>query len=209
MNGTGHGPHSPGQPPIRSSSSPDPRTGANSAQSSPVSSPTDFRFSGASPVLGHPLGPPASGSRGPSPSGLSSSPLPPSAIPPRVSSHQDLQEQRLGSQSSHQSLAESTKSGATVKDGTGSSSGHTPRRGRGEPTYCGSCGQVVHGQFVRAMGKVYHLTCFRCTVCFCPFYPTRQLTGSGLQQSCCAEVFPRRRRRWHISLVRKGLLRPA
>lgn len=35
-------------------------------------------------------------------------------------------------------------------------------RSRGEPTYCGQCEQVVHGQFVRAMGKVYHLNCFRC-----------------------------------------------
>jgi hypothetical protein len=38
------------------------------------------------------------------------------------------------------------------------------RSKRGEPTYCGQCGQVVHGQFVRAMSKVFHLNCFRCKV---------------------------------------------
>lgn len=37
-------------------------------------------------------------------------------------------------------------------------------RTRGEPTYCGQCEQTVQGQFVRAMGKVYHLNCFRCKV---------------------------------------------
>ncbi|KAI9636708.1 uncharacterized protein MKK02DRAFT_25397 [Dioszegia hungarica] len=34
-----------------------------------------------------------------------------------------------------------------------------------DPTYCGQCNLVVHGQFVRAMGKVYHLNCFRCKDC--------------------------------------------
>jgi hypothetical protein len=41
---------------------------------------------------------------------------------------------------------------------------HRVGRSKGEPTYCGQCGQVVHGQFVRAMGKVFHLNCFRCKV---------------------------------------------
>lgn len=29
---------------------------------------------------------------------------------------------------------------------------------------CGSCGTAVKGQYVRAMGKIYHLDCFRCRV---------------------------------------------
>ena len=52
--------------------------------------------------------------------------------------------------------------------GEGSASGHgdtTPKPGKLEgPTSCGQCGQGVRGQFVRAMGKVYHLQCFRCKV---------------------------------------------
>jgi len=42
--------------------------------------------------------------------------------------------------------------------------GGITRSKRGEPTYCGQCGQIVHGQFVRAMSKVFHLNCFRCKV---------------------------------------------
>ncbi|KEI39980.1 uncharacterized protein L969DRAFT_16655 [Mixia osmundae IAM 14324] len=30
---------------------------------------------------------------------------------------------------------------------------------------CGSCGEAIHGQFVRALGAVYHLDCFRCQDC--------------------------------------------
>ncbi|EIW67038.1 hypothetical protein TREMEDRAFT_69951 [Tremella mesenterica DSM 1558] len=36
----------------------------------------------------------------------------------------------------------------------------------GKPVaYCGQCGEPVHGQFVRALQKVYHLDCFRCKDC--------------------------------------------
>lgn len=49
------------------------------------------------------------------------------------------------------------------KDGSGKDQ-QRQGRSRGEPTFCGHCSQQVHGQFVRAMGKVYHLNCFRCKV---------------------------------------------
>jgi len=44
--------------------------------------------------------------------------------------------------------------------GSGSSGGGTLPSG----SICGSCAKPVKRQFVRAMGKVYHLDCFRCKV---------------------------------------------
>ena len=32
--------------------------------------------------------------------------------------------------------------------------------------YCGTCGDTLTGQFVRALGGTYHLNCFRCRVCY-------------------------------------------
>lgn len=36
---------------------------------------------------------------------------------------------------------------------------------------CSSCGLTMSGQFVRALGNVYHLDCFRCRVCGLSLFP--------------------------------------
>jgi hypothetical protein len=129
--------------PMRSSSSPDPRMN-HSPRGSPSHSPIEDQIN---PVLGP-------SSRGPSPAGSSRSPLPAMAVPPRRSSHING---GMSSHSSQQSLADPEITPLTFPV-------PQTRSKRGEPTYCGQCGQVVHGQFVRAMGHVYHLNCFRCKV---------------------------------------------
>ena len=35
---------------------------------------------------------------------------------------------------------------------------------------CAACGNNMTGQFVRALGVVFHKDCFRCKVCPCPFF---------------------------------------
>jgi hypothetical protein len=149
--------------PIRSSSSPDPmisRNPRNPQSNSPVERGTSAAE--GPPILGSPYSP--SGQRRPSPSDI-----PPHPIPPRMSFHFDPQDRVGNSQTSRSSLSESgsgTDTPTQFADAPGAlSPSSTPRSGRrGEPTYCGQCGQLVHGQFVRAMRKVYHLNCFRCKV---------------------------------------------
>jgi hypothetical protein len=131
--------------PMRSSSSPDPRMG-HSPHGSPSNSPIE-------PVLG-----PPSSSRGISPAGSSRAPL--VAVPPRRSSH--INGSGMSSRSSQQSLGDQDNNTAITP--LTFPVPQTRASKRGEPTYCGQCGQVVHGQFVRAMGHVYHLNCFRCKV---------------------------------------------
>lgn len=147
--------------PLRSSSSPDPWH-ERYQRDSPNDSPTEHRpnIAAGPPILGSPYT--ASGARRPSPANL-----PPHQIPPRTSSHTDLQDRGVTSQTSHSSLSSGAQTPVQLSDlpGSISSQSSTPRsRGRGDPTYCGQCGQLVHGQFVRAMSKVYHLNCFRCKV---------------------------------------------
>lgn len=160
--------------PMRSSTSPDPYTASgNSDRGSPI----DGRAPGPPPALGQPYYPAPS----------LQFPTPQLPAPPRRSSHQnhqaaqshthstphapERQDRSLGSTSSHHSLSASkiTHEGAAAS----AAYSETPRgendrdvratRSR-DPTYCGQCDLVVHGQFVRAMGKVYHLNCFRCKV---------------------------------------------
>lgn len=149
-----NGPETSVNGPMRSSSSPDPRF--SPLQDSPSNSPIERT---PNPVLG----PPQSSSRGPSPAGSSRSTLPPSAVPPRRSSHVD----KAGGMStavSHGSFSDNDMSMPTDVTPLAFPVPQTRSSKRGEPTYCGQCGQVVHGQFVRAMGHVYHLKCFRCKV---------------------------------------------
>lgn len=144
-----------GNGPIRSSSTPDPWLD-RSPRESPSGSPIENR---PNPVLG----PPQSSSRGPSPVGSSRNPLPPLAIPPRRSSQID-KVGGMSTASSSQSLSDTDLSTPTNITPLAFPVPQTRSSKRGEPTYCGQCGQVVHGQFVRAMGHVYHLGCFRCKV---------------------------------------------
>lgn len=149
------GPETAGHGPMRSSSSPDPWLD-RSPRDSPSNSPIDSR---PNPVLG----PPQTSSRGPSPAGSSRSPLPTAVIPPRRSSHIE-KAGGMSTASSQQSLSDNDMSMPTIVTPLAFPVPQTRSSKRGEPTYCGQCGQVVHGQFVRAMGHVYHLNCFRCKV---------------------------------------------
>ena len=160
--------------PLRSSSSPDPWLSHHSSSqgSSPCHSPTEYRSNdssnGPSPSLGPAFSQSSSTPRQPSPGNI-----PPHAIPPRKSSTTDKsrpitpkQPQPAEGSSSQNTLSapQSTADAqlsSTFNNGQGTL---TPRNKRQDPSHCGQCGNVVHGQFVRAMGKVYHLNCFRCKV---------------------------------------------
>lgn len=156
-------PPSAGNGPIRSSTSPDPHAAASHSQ-------------GGSPIDGRPQHAPGNPFY-PAPS--LQFPTPQLPVPPRRSSHQnhlhndiqvasDRHERPLGSQSSHHSLSASnaaTETTSSVQAASEAGRDKDMRVGRSrDPTYCGQCNLVVHGQFVRAMGKVYHLNCFRCKV---------------------------------------------
>lgn len=159
--------------PLRSSSSPEPWS-TNSRGSSPSHSPIDHR---PNMTAGYPT---RNGiaSYDPAPGSIT---MPIPQLPTRKSSVTD-KARPLTPQSSHPSLAGSSKNGSpstptasratsdgppvtSVSDGRSATGGPTPKANkRHEPAQCGQCGNVVHGQFVRAMGKVYHLNCFRCKV---------------------------------------------
>ena len=154
-----NGPHSaPVLPPIRmpelrndrapprSASSPDPRIPEPRQTGQPRSSPAH------SPIDPHPSSslndPFASTPRRPSPTtqnpNLTLAMPVPHPVRPRGSSTGD------------------TPGSSSQRENSGDA---TPKPGKLDgPTACGQCGQGVRGQFVRAMGKVYHLQCFRCKV---------------------------------------------
>lgn len=58
---------------------------------------------------------------------------------------------------------------------------------------CISCGQVIKGQFVRALGAIYHLDCFRCIdcdeVCVTKFFPYKE---DGVTKPLCETDYFRR-----------------
>jgi hypothetical protein len=164
--------------PLRSASSPDPwqsSSGTPHNRGSPSSSPIDG--SRPSVILGPPAHPfPIKSPRGPSPSGSlgsnrergisGSNAAPPSVIPPRGSSFIDS-ERGIASRSSQQSLTDTSGTDHSVPSNPPSLTFPVPQtRSRRGETYCGQCAQVVHGQFVCAMGHVYHLNCFRCKVSY-------------------------------------------
>lgn len=152
-----------GSAPLRSSSSPDPWMNQTSQRSSPSTSPIDHRPNfatghGQVSFQGNLVPPYLHGQeRRPSPASSLTGGRP---LPPR--------------KASDQSTSSQTPSTATFhSDNIGMSDGQPllqwpqPRtRKDGGGTTCGQCAQTVHGQFVRAMGKVYHLNCFRCKVGF-------------------------------------------
>ena len=150
-----------GQP--RSSSSPDPRTSADQRlgpqRTSPHVSPVENRPNAAnalSPPLGPPYDPSSSSStpRRPSPS--------PQTIPMPVPYPAPSRGSSFGDSSARPFDPHSPSTAAGPRLG-GSPPGGSRSRPEGGTT-CGHCGQNVRGQFVRAMGKVYHLQCFRCKV---------------------------------------------
>ncbi|WVQ81510.1 hypothetical protein IAT38_003634 [Cryptococcus sp. DSM 104549] len=180
--------------PLRSSSSPDPWT---TSHSSPNGSPIDHRPNFAGPAsYNAALGPPAhhGGDRRPSPT-LSASSSRPSA--PRHASDRGPSPQRsLGSMGDTGSAASSTiQSVSPGGDGQPLLQWPQPRtRREGGSTACGQCDQVVHGQFVRAMGKVYHLNCFRCKDCnkvvASKFFPVEE-DGGRMYPLCERDYFAR------------------
>lgn len=215
-NGHGHGP-------IRSSSSPDPWLSHSSRGTSPNRSPTDHRGNFAS---GSPLsGPSVLGIQQGEGSGHGE-PLGNVLIPPRSSSQSEYSRPITPESSSHFSVdsydpATTPRNAMDATQAVGTSdrtlqqqqqqqstTGGSTRSGRKhEPAFCGQCGEVVHGQFVRAMGKVYHLHCFRCKVSRVPSTnKTGWADGIGLWKSRCAEVFPSGRARRNVPVVREGLL---
>jgi len=58
---------------------------------------------------------------------------------------------------------------------------------------CISCGKVIKGQFVRALGEIYHLDCFRCIdcdeICVSKFFPYKE---DGITRPLCETDYFRR-----------------
>lgn len=87
---------------------------------------------------------------------------------------------------------------------------------RSRAQVCAKCDLPMTGQFVRALGSVFHLDCFRCQVSPCAMFYAHLRSDSlthdditGLQQSGGRQVFPRRcqGRKWStVSSLRNGLL---
>ncbi|KAK4056836.1 Rho-type GTPase activating protein Rga1 [Microbotryomycetes sp. JL221] len=77
------------------------------------------------------------------------------------------------------------------RDGNSSNEGHT----RGVQV-CAKCQQPMVGQFVRALGTVYHLDCFKCQDCgkvvASKFFPIDADDGSGKQMPLCETDYFRR-----------------
>jgi len=70
-----------------------------------------------------------------------------------------------------------------------------PKTGEKEKTskICISCGKVIKGQFVRALGEIYHLDCFRCIdcdeICVSKFFPYKE---DGITRPLCETDYFRR-----------------
>jgi len=84
--------------------------------------------------------------------------------------------------------------GPSSSTSSGSASGHT----------CAKCGQPMTGQFVRALGLVFHLNCFTCGTSSDP--ERGLMRRRGLQQGRRGQVLPgRRSRRSSVPALRDGL----
>lgn len=145
--------------PTRAASTPDPRTTPRSSQYHP-SIQRDFS---SSPPSSSRLPPPPSQQYGHhlppgsdhSHSSHSHSPLNPN---PNAQHHPYAHSQHSRSQQSQKSQQQLNERPST------SQMSHKSSRNALGQTTCGVCQQPVLGQFVRAMGNVYHLDCFRCKV---------------------------------------------
>lgn len=156
------------QQPPRSTSSPDPRLGADgpgSSRSSPVTSP---RPAASIPPYAHM---PTTGAGVGAQTNFA-------VPPPRVSSFTNAAALATGSGGSDggvtprrsETPTSTTSSHAPPgSGGPGAVQNYQPTqqpsaRRSGSVTYCAKCGLAVRGQFVRALQQVYHLDCFRCRV---------------------------------------------
>ncbi|KPV75517.1 uncharacterized protein RHOBADRAFT_36373 [Rhodotorula graminis WP1] len=87
-------------------------------------------------------------------------------------------------------------SAASSNDGTGREVTRSKRSERGPPATCAKCALPMTGQFVRALGTVYHLDCFRCQDCSkvvaAKFFPIDSPDGGGRQVPLCETDYFRR-----------------
>ncbi|KAF1811355.1 RhoGAP-domain-containing protein [Eremomyces bilateralis CBS 781.70] len=64
------------------------------------------------------------------------------------------------------------------------------------PRFCEKCGEQLQGQFVRALGALWHLECFSCRDCgktvAQKFFPREEEDGSGKQFALCETDYFRR-----------------
>jgi len=62
----------------------------------------------------------------------------------------------------------------------------TPGKKKGIPKICFSCGSVIKGEFIRALGAMYHNDCFKCIdcnkVCVPKFFPCKE---NGILRPLC------------------------
>ncbi|KZT65621.1 RhoGAP-domain-containing protein [Daedalea quercina L-15889] len=79
---------------------------------------------------------------------------------PSSSDHSDNGKGRPGSVHSDSSLHSSS---SAPGGGAGTSTTHTSTSAASTP--CSACGKAMQGAFVRALGTVYHLNCFKCMDC--------------------------------------------
>ncbi|GAA5941120.1 hypothetical protein JCM1841_003063 [Sporobolomyces salmonicolor] len=135
----------------------------------------------------------------PHPHPSSSSHQPPSR-PGSSSSHSHY---GTGSQNHSSSVEGHGREGESDRDRdrrrghSGGSSEGGAKSGKGVgPTNCAKCDLPMTGQFVRALGTVYHLDCFRCQDCnkivAAKFFPIDSPDGSGRQLPLCETDYFRR-----------------
>lgn len=76
---------------------------------------------------------------------------------------------------------------------------------------CSACGKVMQGAFVRALGAVYHLNCFKCMVNRHYTLPVAfsQTSFIGLRYCCGFKVLPHRRPGWQATSSVRARLLPA
>ncbi|KAL2891858.1 Rho-type GTPase-activating protein 1 [Ceratocystis lukuohia] len=117
---------------------------------------------------------------------------PPSSQPPPHEHQHPLSQSQ-----SHPQDDISTHGGHTVPRASGdrqrpSKSGRSPS---GQARICKKCGQVLTGQFVRALDGTFHLDCFRCRDCgqivASKFFPVDDENGDGQYPLCETDYFRR------------------
>ncbi|GAA5959604.1 hypothetical protein JCM3765_007214 [Sporobolomyces pararoseus] len=88
---------------------------------------------------------------------------------------------------------DSGASGESASNGGGTA---VEKKRNGTTTTCAKCELPMTGQFVRALGTVYHLDCFRCQDCnkivAAKFFPIDSPDGSGRQVPLCETDYFRR-----------------
>ncbi|GAA5943464.1 uncharacterized protein JCM15063_006480 [Sporobolomyces koalae] len=108
------------------------------------------------------------------------------------------QSRRGGSSDSHEVTERQRERGRGRGDSgaSGDSERGIEKKRSASPTTCAKCQLPMTGQFVRALGTVYHLDCFRCQDCnkivAAKFFPIEAADGSGRQVPLCETDYFRR-----------------